>query len=146
MQEGFVPHFNGNELTGWKGLVGNPIARAKLSTKELEKAQKEADAKAKESWIVENGELLFTGEGDNLCTDKKYEDFEMLVDWKLYPGPEPDAGIYLRGTPQVQIWDTASVQVGQVGSGGLYNNEIYPSKPLKVADEKLGEWKYLPHW
>ena len=141
VQEGFVPLFNGKDLTGWKGLVRNPIARAKMSTKELEKAQKEADAKAKESWIVENGELLFTGEGDNLCTDKKYEDFELLVDWKLYPGPEPDAGIYLRGTPQVQIWDTASVQVGaQVGSGGLYNNEIYPSKPLKVADEKLGEW------
>ncbi|MDD3909219.1 MAG: DUF1080 domain-containing protein, partial [Proteiniphilum sp.] len=54
---------------------------------------------------------------------------------------EPDAGIYLRGTPQVQIWDTARVNVGaQVGSGGLYNNQVNPSKPLKVADIKVGEW------
>lgn len=140
-QASFVYLFNGKDLTGWKGLVENPIKRAKMSVKELAAAQKTADAKAKESWIVENGELLFIGKGDNLCTDKPYGDFEMLVDWKLYPGAEPDAGIYLRGTPQVQIWDTARVNVGaQVGSGGLYNNKVHPSKPLKVADEKLGEW------
>lgn len=141
VQEGFVSIFNGKDLTGWKGLVGNPIKRAKMSKKELAAAQKKADAEAKDSWIVENGELLFTGKGNNLCTEKKYGDFEMLVDWKLYPGKEPDAGIYLRGTPQVQIWDTARVNVGaQVGSGGLYNNKENPSKPLKVADEKVGEW------
>jgi hypothetical protein len=28
----------------------------------------------------------------------------------------------------------------QVGSGGLYNNQQNPSKPLKVADQKVGEW------
>jgi hypothetical protein len=33
------------------------------------------------------------------------------------------------------------VDVGaQVGSGGLYNNKVNPSKPLKVADNPLGEW------
>ena len=112
-----------------------------MSKKELAAAQEKANKDAKESWIVDNGELLFTGKGNNLCTDKQYGDFEMLVDWKLYPGPEPDAGIYLRGTPQVQIWDTARVKVGaQVGSGGLYNNQKNLSKPLKVADQKVGEW------
>lgn len=138
---GFVSIFNGKNLDGWKGLVENPIKRARMSERELAAAQKKADQQALESWIVENGELLFTGKGDNLCTEKQYGDFEMLVDWKLYPGPEPDAGIYLRGTPQVQIWDTARVNVGaQVGSGGLYNNQAHPSKPLKVADQKVGEW------
>jgi hypothetical protein len=121
--------------------VGNPITRAKMSQRELAAAQEKADKEARESWIVENGELLFTGKGNNLCTEKQYGDFELLIDWKLYPGPEPDAGIYLRGTPQVQIWDTARVNVGaQGGSGGLYNNIQNPSKPLKVADQKVGEW------
>jgi hypothetical protein len=47
----------------------------------------------------------------------------------------------LRGTPQVQIWDTSRVSVGaQVGSGGLYNNKSNPSKPVKVADNQVGEW------
>jgi hypothetical protein len=140
-EEGFVPLFNGRNLEGWKGLVGNPITRAKMSPRELAAAQEKADKEAQESWIVENGVLLFTGKGNNLCTEKQYGDFELLIDWKLYPGPEPDAGIYLRGTPQVQIWDTARVNVGaQVGSGGLYNNIQNPSKPLKVADQKVGEW------
>ena len=137
---GFVSIFNGKNLDGWKGLVENPIKRAKMTPKELAAAQVKADA-AENVLGIEYGELLFTGKGDNLCTNKQYGDFEMLVDWKLYPGPEPDAGIYLRGTPQVQIWDTARVNVGaQVGSGGLYNNQQNPSKPLKVADQKVGEW------
>lgn len=140
-ENGFVSIFNGKNLEGWKGLVENPIKRAQMSKKDLNSAQAKADAKVKVSWIVENGELLFTGEGDNLCTVKEYGDFEMLVDWKLYEGPEPDAGIYLRGTPQVQIWDTARVNVGaQVGSGGLYNNQKNESKPSTVADQKVGEW------
>lgn len=140
-EDGFVSLFNGKNLDGWKGLVENPVKRAKMSPKELATAQEKANKEAKESWVVDNGELLFTGKGNNLCTDKQYGDFEMLVDWKLYPGPEPDAGIYLRGTPQVQIWDTARVKVGaQVGSGGLYNNQQNQNKPLVVADQKVGEW------
>jgi HEAT repeat protein len=140
-EDGFVPMFNGKDLTGWKGLVGNPLTRAKMSVKELAEAQLKADKAATESWLVENGVLLFNGKGDNLCSVKEYGDFEMLVDWKLFPGKEPDAGIYLRGTPQVQIWDTSRVNVGaQVGSGGLYNNQKNISKPLFVADNAVGEW------
>ena len=141
VKSGFVSLFNGKDLTGWKGLVANPIKRLQMSSQELAAAQVKADAQAKKSWVVENGVLVFTGKGDNLCTVRQYGDFEMLVDWKLHHGKEPDAGIYLRGTPQVQIWDTARVHVGaQVGSGGLYNNKVYESKPLKVADERVGEW------
>lgn len=139
---GFVSLFNGKDLEGWKGLVGNPITRAKMSKKELAAAQAKADREAFNDWKVVDGTIVFDGKGfNNLCTVKQYGDFELLVDWKLFPGPEPDAGIYLRGTPQVQIWDTARVDVGaQVGSGGLYNNQVHPSKPLKVADLKVGEW------
>ncbi|WP_298648778.1 DUF1080 domain-containing protein [uncultured Proteiniphilum sp.] len=139
---GYVSVFNGKNLDGWKGLVENPIKRAKMSPRELATAQTKADKEAANDWKVEDGNIVFDGKGyNNLCTGKQYGDFEMLVDWKLYPGAEPDAGIYLRGTPQVQIWDTARVNVGaQVGSGGLYNNQQNPSKPLKVADQKVGEW------
>ena len=142
-EEGFVSMFNGKDLTGWKGLVENPIARAKMKPAQLAKAQEKADEQMRKDWKVEDGLLVFDGKGfDNLCSVKQYGDFEMYVDWMLDPkGPEADAGIYLRGTPQVQIWDTARVDVGaQVGSGGLYNNQVNESKPLKVADNKLGEW------
>ena len=136
---GFVALFNGKDLTGWKGLVENPVKRAKMSAAELEAAQKKADAEMRKSWIVENGLLVFTGKGENLVTEKMYGDFELFVDWKITK--DGDAGIYLRGTPQVQIWDTARVDVGaQVGSGGLYNNQKNPSKPLVMADNAIGEW------
>ena len=141
--EGFVSMFNGKDLTGWKGLVKNPIERAKMKPAQLEKEQQKADEQMRQDWKVEDGMLVFVGSGyDNLCTEKQYGDFEMYVDWMLDPaGPEADAGIYLRGTPQVQIWDTSRVNVGaQVGSGGLYNNKENKSTPIKVADNKLGEW------
>jgi HEAT repeat protein len=140
---GFVSIFNGKDLTGWKGLVKNPIERAKMKADQLAKEQVKADERMVKDWVVENGLLVFNGTGyDNLCTEKQYADFEMYVDWMLDPsGKEADAGIYLRGTPQVQIWDTARVNVGaQVGSGGLYNNQKNVSKPLKVADNAMGEW------
>jgi hypothetical protein len=136
---GFVSLFNGEDLTGWKALVGNPVTRAKMSAADLAKAQTEANEKTKGDWVVKDGLLVFTGHGDNLVTDKKYADFEMYVDWKITA--QGDAGIYLRGTPQVQIWDTSRRDVGaEVGSGGLYNNQKNASKPLVLADNKIGEW------
>jgi hypothetical protein len=142
-QQGFIPLFNGKDLTGWKGLVADPIKRSKMDAKTLEAEQIKADAEMRDSWTVKDGELLFTSHGNNLATVKKYGDFEMLVDWKIIDDKkgEGDAGIYLRGTPQVQMWDNSRTNVGaQVGSGGLYNNQVNPSKPLKVADNPLDHW------
>ena len=139
----FVSLFNGKDLTGWKGLVENPIKRAKMSESELAEAQKKADDIMRRDWTVEDGCLTYVGHGyENICTEKNYKDFEMTCDGKLDPnGKEPDAGVYLRGTPQVQIWDIRRTNVGaQVGSGGLYNNKQNESKPLSVEDNKLGEW------
>ncbi|WP_436488163.1 DUF1080 domain-containing protein [Chitinophaga sp. ARDCPP14] len=140
--EGFVPLFNGKDLTGWKGLVENPIARGKMDAKTLSKAQDKANDNIRKGWSAKDGLLVFSGSGDNLCTEKKYGDFEMLVDWKITS--QGDAGIYLRGSPQVQIWDTSRTDVGaQVGSGGLYNNQQHESKPLKLADNAIGEWNHF---
>jgi hypothetical protein len=63
----------------------------------------------------------------------------MIVDWKITNGG--DSGIYLRGTPQVQIWDIARLDAGaQVGSGGLYNNQKNERIPIEVADNPVNEW------
>ena len=42
--------------------------------------------------------------GCSLQTVKDYGDFELLVDWKIEKAG--DSGLYLRGQPQVQIWDS----------------------------------------
>jgi HEAT repeat protein len=137
--EGFKPMFNGQDLSGWQGLVENPVLRAKMKPAELAKKQIEANKKVPGNWSVREGCIWFNGAGDNLCSIKEYGDFEMLVDWKITK--KGDSGIYLRGSPQVQIWDTSRVDAGaQVGSGGLYNNQVNTSKPLKVADNPVGDW------
>ncbi|MFO0898541.1 MAG: DUF1080 domain-containing protein [Pirellulales bacterium] len=133
--EGFRALFNGKNLDGWKGLVSpdkGPPGRAAMTPDELEKAQAEADKKMRAHWKVVDGALQFDGKGDSLCTAEDFGDFEMLVDWKILP--KGDSGIYLRGSPQVQIWDDP------IGSGGLYNNQKHPSKPTEVADNPVGEW------
>lgn len=143
---GYVSLFNGKDLSGWKGLVLDPIKRSKLSESELAAAQVKADEEMRQGWIVNDGGVLaFTGKGNNIATVKQYGDFEMLVDWKLdKDGKDGDAGVYLRGTPQVQMWDISRTDVGaEVGSGGLYNNKQNESKPLKVADNPLGDWNTM---
>jgi hypothetical protein len=137
--EGFTALFNGKDLADWKGLLkepnDNPAKRARLSPEELEKAQAEADDLMRKTWKVEDGVLVYDGRGRSLATAKDYGDFEMYVDWKI--GPGGDSGIYLRGSPQVQIWDPNETKIG---SGGLYNNQKNPSKPLKTADKPIGQW------
>lgn len=139
---GFTSLFNGKNLDGWKGLVSDPKKRAAMTGAELAAAQEKADALMHKNWKVEDGALVYRGDSfDNLCTTKDYANFELVADWKV--APHADSGFYLRGTPQVQIWDphTKPTSAGsEVGSGGLYNNQKNPSKPLKVADRPVGEW------
>jgi hypothetical protein len=73
-----------------------------------------------------------------LSTDKQLSDIELWVDYLQVPGG--DSGIYLRGTPQVQIWDPEANARNSVGSGGLFNNQKNPSNPLVRADKPVGEW------
>lgn len=133
--DGFVALFNGRDLDGWKGLVGNPVSRARMSAAELEEAQLEADEVMRLHWQVVEGILTFDGGGQSLCTARGYGDFEILVDWKI--GEFGDSGIYLRGSPQVQIWDPAQ---WSIGSGGLYNNQVGADNPIAGADKPIGEW------
>ena len=139
MLTGFYTMFSGQDLRGWKGLVDNPVKRRNMPADTLTKKQVKADAIMRTGWYAKDEELHFTGHGENLCSVKDYQDFEMFVDWKIEK--DGDAGIYLRGSPQVQIWDLARTNVGaQVGSGGLYNNLKNPKNPLKVADNPIDEW------
>jgi hypothetical protein len=138
--EGFSALFDGRDLDGWKGLVADPPKRALMSHDQLAAAQAKADERMRQHWQVQDGTLVFDGNGDNLCTARDYRDFEMLVDWKI--PPDGDSGIYLRGTPQVQIWDTNGARRCSCpdGSGGLWNNKKNNRDPLVFADHPIGQW------
>ena len=137
---GYVSIFSGNDLEGWQGLVEDPVKRAKMHAEELAAKQAEADKLMHANWKTRDGILVFIGDGyDNICTVKEYGDFEMIVDWKI--GKNGDSGIYLRGSPQVQIWDPTRIKPGaEVGSGGLFNNLKNQDKPLQAADNPISDW------
>ncbi|MBI3464837.1 MAG: DUF1080 domain-containing protein [Planctomycetes bacterium] len=134
---GFTALFNGKDVTGWQGLVELP-QRAKLTAEELAAKQKEANEKILPHWTARNGVLHYDGKANSLQTAKDYGDFELWVDWKI--GKAGDSGIYLRGNPQVQIWDPEAAEGNKVGSGGLFNNQKNPKDPLKCADKPVGQW------
>lgn len=140
--EGFTALFNGKDLTNWQGLVKDIKARKKMTADEIAAAQPAADKIAREHWTVKDGVLHYSGKGQSLCTVKDYGDFELYCDWKI--PAKADSGIYLRGTPQVQIWDPADEAQhkngSDKGSGGLWNNQKADRFPKVVADKPIGEW------
>ena len=135
--KGFTLLFNGKDLTGWQGLVQ---INKRMKSPEEYKAQ--ADAATKEAfrhWTVKDGVIHYDGKNNNLQTAKDFGNFEMYVNWKIEP--HGDSGIYLRGNPQVQIWDiNGKNNPKKIGSGGLYNNRKNPSDPLLAADNPIGSW------
>lgn len=144
--EGFVALFDGKTLEGWHG--DNPHDTVKAPPAQREKAIAAQQEEFKAHWTAENGELVNDGHGPYATTDKNYGDIEFHIDYKTVA--LADSGIYLRGTPQIQIWDTTEAggkwNLGaDKGSGGLWNNtkDTPGQLPLVNADKLFGEWNSL---
>jgi hypothetical protein len=143
---GFTPLFNGKDLEGWRGGdTADPRKLDALPAEEREKKIAEMTADMRKHWSVENGELVNDGKGKYATTVRDYGNIELLVEYRTVP--KADSGIYLRGVPQVQIWDYTEAggkwNIGaKLGSGGLWNNPSnWPGKdPLVLADKPFGEW------
>lgn len=142
---GFRALFNGKDLAGWYGL--NPHSVDKLTGEKLAAALKKMRDEFSTNWRVENDELVNDGHGPYATTDAELGDIEFLLEYKTVA--KADSGVYLRGLPQVQIWDvsqpslhTAPDRNPNRGSGGLFNNlHRTPGRdPLVVADKPFGEW------
>ena len=143
--KGFRALFNGMDLTGWHGL--NPHTGAKLEGEKKAANLKQQREDFAKHWSVENGELVNVGTGPYATTDAELGDIEFLLEYKTVA--KADSGIYLRGAPQVQIWDKnqvfnekAPTRRPHLGSGGLFNNAAgTPGRdPLVLADKPFGEW------
>jgi 3-keto-disaccharide hydrolase len=146
--DGFAPLFNGRDLSGWWGAsTEDPRQWMALAPEEFNKKHDRSLEDIRRHWTVENGELVNDGQGLYLTTEKNFRDFELVVDYKTVP--LADSGIYLKGVPQVQIWDyteEAKFSLGaDKGSGGLWNNSPgAPGKdPLVRADKPFGQWNHF---
>jgi hypothetical protein len=143
--EGFKAIFDGKSFGGWHGCPHlDPRDFSKKSDDE-KKAWNEDLAK---HWKVTDGGVLYNdGEGVYATTDAEYGDFELLIQYKTVA--RADSGIYLRGNPQVQIWDFTDPEKFKLGadkgSGGLWNNSpgAAGKDPLVLADNPFGQWNQL---
>jgi hypothetical protein len=145
--DGFVRLWNGQDLSGWHGREHHdPTKFAKLSEETRAELLAAWARSIRAHWRVEESQVVNDGAGAYLTTDEEFGDIELRISYRTVA--RADSGIYLRGTPQIQIWDTTEAggkwQLGAgKGSGGLWNNEKHERFPLVRADRPFGEWNDL---
>ena len=144
----FTAIFNGKDLAGWHGMsTYDPRQLAAMSVAERAKTLAGWTKDAQEHWRVDNSVLVNDGFGAYLTTNKEYGDIELLIDYKTVA--KADSGVYLRGSPQIQIWDATDESKfplgADKGSGGLWNNSpgAAGKDPLVKADRPFGQWNNL---
>jgi hypothetical protein len=142
---GFVPIFDGQSLNGWSARPHfSPIVLAAMEPDVRQEKETQWMAEAEQHWSIQDGELVNDGEGPYLVTNKDFGDYELVLEYKTVPGA--DSGIYLKGNPQVQIWDCTRADRfklgGGLGSGGLWNNPAGSrgKDPFVLADKPFGQW------
>jgi hypothetical protein len=154
--EGFVPLFNGKDLTGWKVPPGDN-GHWKVVDRVIDYDAASEAAGDKSLW-----------------TEKEYGDFVLRAEWRIketpyvnpnvpiiYPDgshkkgpdgkvvrmavPDSDSGIYLRGQSKAQV----NIWCWPIGSGEVYGyrtDEQMPADvragvtPKTLADLHVGEW------
>ncbi|MFW6157476.1 MAG: 3-keto-disaccharide hydrolase [Balneolaceae bacterium] len=146
--EGWELLFNGESAEHWRGYNQEDFPE--------------------EGWEVEDGVLTVAepGQGGDIITRNKYENFEFEIEWKVERGgnsgifyfvlEQPDQAIYWSGT-EVQLLDDANhpdAQAGEDGnhqSGSLY--DLIPAEPQNANPH--GEWNtirivvegaHVEHW
>lgn len=145
--KGFRAIFDGATLSGWYGLNPHEVETAPAAGKAALIQQQKSDFP--KYWRVERGELVSSGivspgSGPYATAVESFGNIDLLIEYKIEP--KADGGIYLRGTPQIQIWDPTQSDTGykrpSLGSGGLYNNapESLGRYPLVRADRPCGDW------
>lgn len=143
--KGFRAIFNGTDLDGWYGL--NPHQAVKLDGDKKAANLAKQREEFPDHWRIENGELVNDGHGPYATTDEEFGNIELHLEYKTVA--KADSGIYLRGTPQVQIWDwnqtfdpKRPTRRPHLGSGGLFNNtpDTLGRDPSRLADKPFGQW------
>jgi len=111
--------FDGKTLTGWKLR----------------------DAKKKNGWAAQNGELAVVETKDNadLVTERTFQDMKLHLEFNV--DAKSNSGVYLRGRYEIQILDNpdAKMALDSHGCGGLYSRVA----PKLDATKPAGEWQTL---
>lgn len=138
----WVSLFDGQTITGWHNYKtpGEPV----------------------KGWSAINGELVRTGEGGDLTTDKQYANFELELQWKVEPGGnsgiiyriDPSSEVSYTSGPEMQVLDDTRHADGKnpLTSAGA-NYALYA--PPAGLPRAVGQWNdvrlvvngnHVEHW
>ena len=113
--EGWIPLFNGKDLSGWK-LVGRYPS----------------------TWRVVNGVLEAPSPSDNIYTEQKFLDFRLHLEFKL--PKDGNSGVFLRGRKEVQLYDNwGDDDLDESDCGGVFGKVA----PKVNACKPPGQWNTL---
>jgi hypothetical protein len=115
-KDGYVSIFDGNSLKGW-----HVSAQSGHSSKSKHKSGGR--------WVVEDGMIVGTqdipGNGGLIITDKKYKDFEIVLEMKNDFGP--DSGLFMRSSEKGEAYQ-AMIDYYKGGNlMGLYGEALKPN-------------------
>lgn len=108
-----VELLNGRDLAGWKPQ----------------------HATAANGWRVKDGILVNAEPGNNLRTERTFDDFKLRAEFRYPKGS--NGGIYLRGRYEVQIEDNFGGEADSHRIGGVYGFLT----PCLNAAKPAGEWQ-----
>ena len=94
-----------------------------------------SDPKAAVTWRVEEGTLVSLGNGAELLTDEKFEDFKLHIEFNVAPGA--NSGIYLRGRYEVQVEHDSHPEAAEKSLGGVYGFLA----PSVMPDHTPNKWR-----
>jgi len=87
--------FNGKDLRGWHQSNSGPP-----------------------DWTVKDGNLVSPGNGPELISDAKFQDFKLHVEFNC--GKDANSGVYLRGRYEVQVETESQGEGPSHHTGGVY--------------------------
>jgi hypothetical protein len=102
--------FNGKDLSGWHMSSQGPP-----------------------EWSVVDGLLVSPGNGPELITDRKFQDFQLHLEFKI--GKEANSGVYLRGRYEVQIENESEAEPPSHHTGGVYGFIAPTPEQPRLTDE-----------
>lgn len=90
-----VELFNGKDLAGWH-----------------------ESGPSEKHWTVQDGSMVTPGNGPEIISDRKFEDFKLHVEFNC--GKDSNSGVYLRGRDEVQIETESESEPPSHHTGGVY--------------------------
>lgn len=133
-----TPLFNGVDLAGWNAYFGD------------------GSSDASKAWSVRDGILVCNGGPVGyLQTDLRYENFELVLEWRFDPKlGAGNSGVLLRTTGTDKVWPRCiEAQLHSRNAGDIWNIGAFPmtadpertkgrrtAKARETNEKPLGEW------